>query len=349
MPAPKILYIGSHPWLERSDLIIFKSLGFDVFSTGTYINPQEPILDYVFPLGWESNHDLVSQFRSSNPTYQNNDFKVPLNLSKEFLNNFDIVVVSWWLKYIERFWGMLQGKIVLFQTIGQSDAKREKDLGKYRKKGVKIIRMSETESNFPHFAGADAIIDLAIDGSLYKIWTGYDRSVLTVNQMMWRTKECNVTEYLKVIKGFPAKLYGRGNESFKQDFNRGLISSKNLVDEFSKSRLCFSLGTKPAPVTLSFKQAMLSGCPVVTWGPVLGGATTGTRTYKAHTYIENGVNGFYSDSIEELRQFVRVLLEDHDLARKISHNATITAKRFDVHTIKYDWKKYFRELGVETL
>jgi len=344
----KLLYIASHPWLERNDLLIFNSLGFDVFSTGAFQQPNKPSFEYVRSLHWEANCELLDLFKVENPNYKLKDRNLQLTLTKEFIDKFDIVVISWQFKYLHRYWDLLKDKLVIFQTMGQSDLPRERSLKPYRAKGVKLVRIAETEQNFPKFAGADAVIDLSVDTSVYKPWVGDDLSILTVNQMIWRRRECNVVPYLQATEGFSRKLYGVGNESLKTDFNLGPISPEKLVEEYSRSRLCFSLGTKPAPITMGFKEAMSAGCPVITWGPVLGGAFNEACTYMAYRYIENGVNGYYSDDIGEMRKFINKLLKDEDHAKAISVQSQITAKKnFSIEAIRERWKEFFNILSVE--
>ena len=346
MSKTKLLYTTCHPWLERSDVWIYNHLGFDVCSTGYFQVPSKPLSPYAPPLNISHNEDLLKEFKSTNPDYTYG-YKIPLNLTPEFIRKFDVIVVTWRYDYLVQILPHItDNQVVLFQTVGQSDGKREREIFQARNsKGVKVIRMSESEQNFPGFGGGDAIIDLAIDTEQFKPWTGEDSYVLSINKMMWRTRECNVDHYLKSTNGFPRKLYGTDNESFKHDFSLGPISSEDLLDAYSKARLCFSLGTKPGPVTITFKEAMAAGCPVVTWGPILGNGPA--KTYTAYKYIQNGVNGFYSDNIAELRSHIQALLDSQEYAALISHESIKTAKKeFSLQAIAPLWEKLYKDLGV---
>lgn len=340
----RLLYTTCHPWLERSDLCIFKLLGFDVFSTGYFQNPQEPSSSYVTGLNFKPNPDLFNLFKQLNPHYTYG-YKVPLLLTKEFVDQFDVIVITWRYDYLQENFDLLKDKVVILQTVGQSSPERERQLTQARKRGTKIVRISELEGNFPNYAGHDAIIDLAVDITLFKNWLGTDPCVLSVNKGMHRKVQCNVGPYLEVTSGFPRKLYGVDNGSFSYSFNLGPISPQGLVEAYSKARLVFSLGTKPAPVTLTFKEALAAGCPIVTWGPKLGNGVY--KTYAAHTYISNGINGYYSDDIPTLRQHVRDLLNSHSLAAGISREARKTAENnFSIPVIAERWKCFFKEIGV---
>lgn len=342
----KLLYTTCHPWLERSDVWIYNHLGFDVVSTGYFQDPRNPSSPYAPPLDISTNLELMTEFKKDNPTYTYG-YKIPLNLTPEFISKFDVIVVTWRYDYLMQILPHVKDhQLVLFQTVGQSDGKRESEIRQVRANtGVKVIRMSESEQNFPGYGGGDAVIDLSIDTEQFKPWTGEEPYILTINKMMWRTRECNVNHYLKATEGFPRKLYGTDNESFKHDFSLGPISSEGLIDAYSKARVCFSLGTKPGPVTITFKEAMAAGCPVVTWGPTLGNGSS--RTYIAYKYINNGINGFFSDNIQELRSHIKALLDNQEYASLISHEATKTAKEeFSWQAISPLWLKFFKEQGV---
>lgn len=346
MMSKKLLYTSCHPWLERSDVHIFSSLGFDVFSTGYFQDPKSPTSPYVKPLSIDVNSAMLKEFKQDNPKYQYG-YKIPLRLGKEFISKFDVIVVSWRYDYLMKILPHVNSsQLVVFQTVGQSDGPREKKIAQVRNSsGVQVIRISDTERNFPAYGGEDAIIDLSVDVSQFKTWTGEDPYILSINKMMWRTRECNVNYYLKATEGFDRRLYGTDNEKFQHDFSLGPISPDDLIDSYSKARLSFSLGTKPAPVTLTFKEAMAAGCPVVTWGPLLGNGRS--KTYCAYRYIENGVNGFFSDNIEELRKHIKALLDSKEYAALISHEARETAiKKFSWEAITPKWREFFKGKGV---
>ena len=342
-----LLYISCHASLERNDLIIFNNLGFNVMSIGFYVDPKNPSFQYALPLNYTVDKELYDHFKLLNPNYEYG-YKIPLKLDKDFLDRFDIVIVTWRYDYLKQNWDLLKDKLVLFQTVGQSEGNREREIAKIRSRGVKVIRMSESEKNFPGYGGTDEVIDLSIDTSIFKDWVGDDLSVLTINKMMWRKRECNTNLYLQVTNNFPRKLYGTGNDSFKCEGNLGPISSDDLIEAYARSRVCFSIGTKPGPVTMTFKEAMSAGCPVITWGPKLGSFSC-TKTYTAYKYLENGMNGYYSDDIEELRSYIDLLFNDYDLAKQISIQARKTAlKHFSIEVIQKKWENLFNDLGLIT-
>lgn len=343
--APKLLNIIAHDIFEAKNIEMYSSMGFEVQTTGVYSDPfnMDPSKSHLPKVKGNFNSNLVEEFRSLNPngfTYGTSQ----LNLSSSFVNKFDVVLFSWIIEPLFQDFAKFTSVPTFYQTFGQSDGNRESLLRKLRSVRIPVVRMSENERFFPNYAGADAIIDLQIDTNFYKGWTGEDRFIYTVNSAFnQRRFESNTSEYQIVTRDLPKKLYGTHNESLKESYCYGSATSEELLKQFQINRLYFSLGTKPCPVVLSFKEAMSTGQPVITWGPKLGGPT-----FAAHTFIENGVNGFFSDDLTELREYAKLLLEDHDLAKKISESGRQTAlDNFGMDVIGPKWLELFKDAGVD--
>lgn len=342
-----ILYIGDHCILERRRIHLFHTLGFKVLSVASYLNPRtpDPSKSYLTPLNIDVDMSLLNEFKQLNPSGYN--YGKTLKLNKSFVDKFDVIFFSWIYEPLFNNWNLFKNKIVIYESIGQSDAGREHNLNKLRSNGVKVVRMSKFEENFQNYCGADAIIDLEIDSNFYKGWTGTDPKLLTINSAIMRRDDvCNTNLYLQLTKDIPKKLYGSHNHDCNFDWCFGSASDSELLKQYQKSRAYFSLGTKPCPTVLSFKEAMSVGCPIVTWGPILGNHSI-NKTYSAYTFIENGVSGFYSDDVDELRENIKLLLNDYTLAKNMSIKSREVAKKefsFDVLLLK--WKDFFNELGL---
>ena len=342
--APKLLNIIAHDIFEAKNIEMYSSLGFEVQTTGVYSDPYnlDPTKPHLPKVKGNFNKDLVEGFKELNPQgFQYG--RGNLNLSAEYIKKFDVVLFSWIIEPLFQNFALFSGIPTFYQTFGQSDGNRENLLRKLRGARVPVVRMSEHEKFFPNYAGADAVIDLQIDTNFYKGWTGQEEYIYTVNSAFVQRKfESNTAEYLKVTEDLPKKLYGTHNQGMRALYNYGAASSEELLRQFQINRLYFSLGTKPCPVVLSFKEAMSTGQPVITWGPKLGGPT-----FAAHTFIENGVNGFYSDDLSELKSYAELLLKNYDLAKKVSIEGRKTAlKNFGMDIIGPKWLSLFREKGV---
>ncbi|GAH94302.1 unnamed protein product, partial [marine sediment metagenome] len=92
------------------------------------------------------------------------------NLSREFIDNFDIILVMHIPHWITDNWDTIKDKKVIWRTIGQSTSDTERVLTPYREKGLKIIRYSENERTLPNYIGEDAVISFYKDPNELKDW-----------------------------------------------------------------------------------------------------------------------------------------------------------------------------------
>ena len=61
--------------------------------------------------------------------------------------------------------------------------------------------------------------------------------------------------------------------------------------------------------------------------------------------IDNGVNGFTSNNLLDLREYISTLLEDHNLTKRISVEGRKKAiELFDKDKIRKQWKAFFESL-----
>ena len=341
--SKKLLYLSCHSTLEACDLRTYSDLGFTVQSTGFYCDPENPTHSHLYPREFNVDPDLREAFRELNPDYTYG-YDKELRLTQEFVDKFNVVVVSWRYDYLEKFFDLFKNKHVVFESAGQSDFTREGKIAKIRKKGVKVTGVMPEEANYQNFGGRDKFIWLYATPEEENNWKGNDKSILVVNASAHkRAYPCNTNLFLQLSNTLPVKFYGLNNEDLFG--SQGPIDEKDLEEEYKNCRLFFSLGSKPAPITYTVLEAMAAGCPVVTWGPRLGNFP-GFSTYAMHKYIENGESGFYSDNAIEARQFCQALLEDQDLAKKIGDaGREVIKKTFSYELVKARWKELFEEMG----
>lgn len=342
MKKPKLLYICGHDILEYNHLKLFYGMGFDAISTSKYLFPDK---EKEFPLPKlqvEYNKELAEEFASLNPVGYRYG-KTKMILTKSFLQKFDVVVSSWIAEPIIEYIALLKDKPVFIETMGQSSAMREVMLSALRSRGVKVVRISEGEEYFPKYAGTDFFIDLEVDTDYFHGWVGSEPNVITVNtSFSKRVTDCRYREYREVIKGLPAKLYGRGNENIKEPFNCGEVSRDELLRQYQINRVGFASVSVPCPCTLTPKEMLSTGMPVVTYGPKICGPT-----FRAHQYIEEGNAGFYSDNLNELRDFIKSLLNNHNLSQSFSENArSVALKLFSEKAVSTKWAEAFKSVGV---
>ena len=135
-------------------------------------------------------------------------------------------------------------------------------------------------------------------------------------------------------------MYGLYNDSVK--INCGVLSPAAQEQAYRDAKVYFCLGSKPAPVTYNFAEALMTGIPVVTFGPILGNGSP--AMYEIPEMVENGKEAFYSDYEDELEDYIRLMLTDNNLAKTISVNARNKAlKLFSKALNKQLWDEIIKE------
>lgn len=335
----KILYLSCHSILEYDELKLFHELGLDVFSHGAYLRFDQPS-ELRPAICDENNTDEKLLLQAVNTTKE--------NLSQEFIDNFNVVIVMHTPKWITDNWSKLKDKIVIWRTIGQSTSDVENQLAPYRKQGLKIIRYSENERTLPNYIGEDTVIRFYKDPNELKDWNGDTEQIINVTQSMpLRGVCCNYDMFLKATEGFPRKLFGPHNEA-AGIINGGALTYEQLKQELRNNRAYFYTGTHPASYTLNYIEAFISGIPCVCIGPSHGNMPSRSdcaNLYEIPNIINNRNSGFYSDNIQGLRDFIQVLMNDKKYAEKISQNGRKRAiELFGKVKIKQQWKTFLEGL-----
>ena len=338
----RILYLSCHEILEHDELILFHELGYELFSPGAYVEPQnrgDLGLRPNIP-GLVYNPDVVQQYHRIGAQFPGEDGK--RHLTKEFVDNFDAVIIMHIPDWIEVNWEVMKHKRVIWRTIGQSVASVEQKMSPYKNQGLQIVRYSPRETNIPNFAGMDGLIRFYKDPDIYQGWTGEIAQVINFSQsMQQRGNHCNYALFEQVTRPFPRKLFGPENN--QPGFGMGKISWQDQIRELQKARAYFYAGTHPASYTLNFIESWMCGVPVVAVGPQYGNADVwrNHNLYEIQDLIQNGVNGFVSDDPATLSNYIQQLLSDEALARRISAAGRAEAIRhFNKDMIRAAWKAF---------
>ncbi len=339
----KILYLSCHETLEYQEVKLLTELGHDVFSyQGAYMYPQgHPTLkrpDIPEMKFDEELANLALQFPKTN---------IPQN----FIDKFDLIIIMHTPTIITENWDRFKSKKVIWRTIGQSTPDVENQIRKMRYDGMKIVRMSPKEENIIGYVGADDIIRFYEDPEDLFGWTGHIKKVINFTQSLkGRRTFCHYDDIMRIIEGFPSLIYGSGNEDL------GSLNGGELIYDLQKgalrdNRVFVCAGTWPSPSTLAPMEAMMVGIPVVAIGQKLAEEltelpqTNRIQFYEMQDIIKNGENGFISDNINELRTFVAHILEDEQLAQRISKEERKTAIRlWNKEKIKEQWREFLDKL-----
>lgn len=323
-----ILYLSCHSILEHDETKLLTELGYNVFSLGSYINPQSPHDNKrpAYP-GFYDDHLQSVAIQCSKE-----------NLHRELIDWADIILVMHRVDWIQSNWENIKDKRVILRTIGQNTPDIEASIPD----GVEIIRYSPKEANIRNYKGGE-VIRFYKDSSEFIGWNGAIRAVATVAQSMKkRGSFCGFDIFNQATAEFPRVIFGPDNDD--SGLSGGLLSYEELKEAYKNHRVYFYTGTYPASYTLNFMEAFMTGMPIVAIGPALANLNIwDVNAYEIPDFIENGVNGFISDDISQLTEHCRFLLENPDEAMRIGKKARETAfELFDKKKISLQWRDFLR-------
>jgi glycosyltransferase involved in cell wall biosynthesis len=222
--------------------------------------------------------------------------------------------------------GTVKGRIV---TEGAKISEKDwNDMVKSYIKAVKnlhIVFVSKKKSKGRDLDGT--IIELGVDPEEYHGYTGNLSKVLTVvNQFIMRRKILGYHLHRAVTRSVGCDIVGN---------NPGLPGSEpaknweHLKEIYRRHRLYLftALGIYEDGYNTAMLEAMATGMPVVSY------------TNDSSPIID-GVNGFISDNISCLRERVRFLLDDRDLAAQMGKAARRTVvEQFGIQRFVDKWKR----------
>ena len=343
----RILYLSCHEILNYDEVKLLNELGHQVFSPGSYVcEDNKGDLNLRPGLVKYDEYDALMEewHRLGQPGKDNKECLTP-----EFIKKFDAVIIMHLPLWIHTNWEAFKkaGVPVVWRTIGQSVSHNEAELAKYRAQGLKIIRYSPMERLVPGFIGEDVLIRFYKDPEEFKGWNGNIPELITFGQHMERREPATNFKWFDfVTKPFPRKLFGPGSETLT--YGMGKVPYSDLVKNMQDYRAYFYTGTWPASYTLNFIEAMMTGIPMVCIGPKKGhphGWFKGHDLYEIPEIITNGVDGFWSDSEQDLRFYIQSLLQDHKLAQEISAKGRAKAiELFGKETIKQQWNDFLKKV-----
>jgi len=331
----RILYLSCHSINEFEDIQLFTELGHEVVSQGNYRDPRisadksRPPLENAY-----YNEELAKLCASALNRWGN-------EIPKQLIDWCDLIYILGIEAWLPPNWDRIKHKHVVFRSIGQAVEGTERVLSKYRPEGLKIVRYSPIEQSIPCFSGGDVTIRFYKDPAEYKGWTGEKQQVITVAQAMRKRDVClKFSLFEECTRWLPRKLYGFSNEDVDKELWGGALTYEELKQVLRENRVFFYTCTFPAPYTMGLMEAWMTGTPIVAIGRTLAGFNI-----EVPDLIQNGINGFTSDSLTELREYVATLLEDYELAKRVSSEGRKKAiELFDKDKIKEEWRRFFNSL-----
>lgn len=332
----KLLYISVHQVLEYDEVRLFNEMGIDVFSTGAYACPW--FREGMIRPGIEGLKHYPDMEHSAS-TYMSSGCSLP----QELIDWADTIMFMHQPEALEKNWHKMKGKRVIFRSIGQCVQTQEEILSRLRFQGLEIVRYSPMEKKIPSFAGEDAMIRFYKDPDEFKGYTGEIEQVVNFTQsIVQRSRHTHYEDIQRIVNGLPAKIYGVDNENLG-DLDGGQKSYENLKQILRESRAYLYGGTWPAPYTLSFIEAMMTGIPIVALGTRIAESTNPAsfEFYEIPELLTNQVTGFVSDDVNYLRQNVEFLLQNPLRAKEIGGLARKQAiEIFGKKNISRLWRDY---------
>lgn len=171
------------------------------------------------------------------------------------------------------------------------------------------------------------VIKHAIDTDVFSPSNNEKEQIVlsVVNDYINRDYCCNYSGWTRITKDMPVKLVGD-----TPGLSKAASSIEELVGAYNKCAVFLNTSTV-SPVPMSLLEAMACGCAVVS-----------TATCMIPEIIENGVNGFISNDESELRNYVQLLLNDKELAKKMGDKARETIlKDFSSSRFTKEWNRVF--------
>lgn len=344
----RILYMSCHEILEYDELKLFSDLGHECYSLGAYTQP-----------GGEEHRKRPPLELPYNPHFIELALQYDRRkLHPEMLDGIDIVIIMHEPSFIgfskahdelgEGNWPLFRdfiknGGRVVWRSIGQSIPHIESKLQPWRAEGLEIVRYSPAEQTIAGNAGTDAVIRFYKDPDEFSGWTGERKQVINFTQSLKeRARFAGHRVIERVMEGLPAKVYGPGNDDLGI-LSGGLLRFEDQLQTIREARAYLYHGTYPASYTLSFIEAMMAGVPIVAVGPKLGNGDMfpDQHTYEIPSIIQDGISGFVSDDINELRERVNSLLNDRRAAQTVSAFGRSRAiELFGKAKIKAEWAEF---------
>ena len=351
----RVLYLsGFHGVLEYNDCNMLEELGFDWFSTGIYLDPENPIdfahLNLRGSIKRKSNQKTLEHFLQLQTSNYVKDFcgmhRPKTVLNKDFVDRFDLIFATQYSAIVEN-WSVLKTKPIIWRTVGAINSKMELEMRPFINSGnILPVRFSPVELLHRDSNGGVYIRNY-VDEGIYKSWSG-GGAVLSFQSWFTQRAHLNTNKKYMELVTYPSsvmyELYG-AFVGTKDARSLGTVSCTKQLELYRSCSAYLYIGSPVAIVAYNYLEAMMTGCPLVTFGPETAGIASpkdGSLLHEPSEFIENGINGFYSDSLTEIRAYLLELQVNTLMARSISNEARKTALNlFGKERAILEWKDLY--------
>lgn len=158
-----------------------------------------------------------------------------------------------------------------------------------------------------------------------------ERGIVVINNLHSRGRRLGADIFARLRAELPLDLIGMEAELMG---GIGEILHKDLCAYQARYRFFFN-PIRYTSLGLAVIEAMMVGLPIV-----------GLATTEMVTTIEDGVSGYLAPDVDYLRDAMRSLLADRDLARALGARARDYAlERFNIGRFSADWDRLLREVA----
>ena len=158
-----------------------------------------------------------------------------------------------------------------------------------------------------------------------------ERGIVVINNLQSRGRRLGADIFARLRAELPLDLIGMEAELMG---GIGEILHKDLCAYQARYRFFFN-PIRYTSLGLAVIEAMMVGLPIV-----------GLATTEMVTTIEDGVSGYLATDVDYLRDAMRSLLADRDLARALGARARDYAlERFNIGRFSADWDRLLREVA----
>lgn len=341
----RILYYSVHETLEYDEISLFESIGHTVFSLGSYFpidasnNPFRPAVE---PSPDVEALSAIFERTGCRFVFNNN---AETHLTKEFVQEFDIIVVMHDIHFIAKNWEILKTRPVIWRTIGQAMEFYDRFAEPYRREGLQIVRWSPRELLIEDYIGHDAIIRAYKDPVVYQQWRGYlsDSYVTFSSNYKGRySKEYSFFE--KAANGLSYKVGGGSNNEIPNAI--GLVDFEYQCDLLVRSFGYIYFHGTEIPYTLNFIEAWLTGLPMIVIDRKAKIDGLDFRYNEVNDFVVNGVNGFKVETPAEANSLLASLLTQRDVAAEVGRRGRLSALAlFGKARAEQEWSHLFDRLS----
>jgi len=344
----KLLYIPSgHPLQEADDCLMWEKLGLEWISTGYYSCYEKPGDLPHINVHKELLQSLVNQTRSTYPSdapqtmcgmknrqWTTLTIKNKVLFTKEFVDQFDVILFSHFINNVAMNWENIKHKKVILKTYGMHSLEEEKLIKTYRSSGLIVIRNSPAEAERKIYSGHDYIIrgSLVRDEHEVSGWIGDIPRVLTLTSFLY-TKQSNCNTRLKYYNAVKA---GVGDVFDNYGAPDRFISHEEKLEKLKRYQVNFVVGTPGSNNTYSFVEAWVMGMPIVTFGPKLWQS----KWLEIPKFATHGKNVMIANSLQEATKYIQRFLQSPQMRLDFSKAAREKAVSiFGREVLAEQWKK----------